>query len=84
MNCPDLQFSRIMLRWQEVVGRLGQERLSALVRQLYLAQCDQTYRDNMIIGERVSSFASSPSFFIEIIDSDDETSETRKGKDAVE
>lgn len=54
-----------MLRWLEVVGRLGQEGLSALVGQPYLAQCDQTYRKNIIIGKRVSSFSSSPSFLIE-------------------
>lgn len=56
-----------MLRWLEVVGGLGQEGLSALVGQPYLARCDETYRNNITIGERVSSFPSSPSFLIETL-----------------
>ena len=67
-----------------MVGRLGQEGLSAPVGQPYLARCDQTYRNNIIVRERVSSFlVQSFLRYLLIIGPDDETNETGKGRDAV-
>lgn len=59
-----------------MVGRLGQEGLSAPVGQPYLARYDQTYRNNIIVGERVSSFLVQSFLRYLIIGPDDETNET--------